>query len=425
MENFNYPVSGDSITREAGACLSSNEFHCDDTAFDPALMKNADLQPVEMPSQELGQPQKVPAPVATAQKVQVTIDVLPAVRTPPQKIFTARSVFQDLLPNQKTLAATTLHFSGPNVECWKICNRISAFLNEHEDEVSMSVRGTTLCVTKFEANGNGASCGAFIAPFVDAKSKCFAIEFRRDHGCVDAFSSLYHDVRETLEEDTTIPLDSMDSQSNHDSEHSTAATLESLDLNLDWLPDMRAPTQVSSKEFYGLAMTGGENALEAAQMLSDSAVEFDDTSCAEFWMALKLLLASQRDAVVMPVLKYAIAEASSTSSPNPISADRKKDFGVEFVEVGLGREVADVMTFEDSGLLLVRKAGELMKVLADSLWMVPKENKDADLKCALLEFHEVLLQHEVDLPHDNEAKRDFYQCFTTVKQMLSAQSVSA
>lgn len=119
-------------------------------------------------------------------QVQFNIEVVAAPsHAPVLKIFNSKSVFQELLPNQKTLSATTLHFFAnqhqkQKVECWKICNRISGFLQDEGDQsrVSMSVRGTTLCVTKFDAEG-GVSCGAMISPFVDLKSNRFAIEFRR------------------------------------------------------------------------------------------------------------------------------------------------------------------------------------------------------------------------------------------------------
>merc|ERR1712194_446167 len=198
-----------------------------------------------------------------------------------------------------------------------------------------------------------------------------------------------------------------------ESESVEGDALSDLEMSLDWMEDLTQPEKDIPAEIYRLAQEGGESALEAAKFL-DSTLNMD-TSLVEFWLGLKLLLASGREACSYSVLKYVLEKQQKDAQ-----------FAVEFVEVGLGRDVCDLLCLEQSSLYLSRTASALLNVLANALWSTegcgpksvdkgsPKEEEWTEI---LEEFYGSL-KDTTPVAADEKVQQEFQSAVQAVRQHL-------
>ncbi|CAD7967221.1 unnamed protein product [Amoebophrya sp. A25] len=401
---FNSSTAGEQVMRDATSSSTANYIvdHFDDAAVAPEVIKRGVAQITTkedaMDSEPMNDAGKKGAEIEIV--VPLEANIVPAPK------FEAAMSFQEL-SESIPLSATTLHFSArPGQECWKICNKITSVLSKYE--ALMKIRGTTLCVTCMEPR-----CGILITPFQNTKGARFAVEFRRDHGNIESFGKLFRAVKDALLSGGNSTLSrGVENSCDNDCDNVTScgtgsdvSSLDDLEMSMDWIPDLTVQEHNIAQQIYRLAQQGGDAAIEAAGLLT-SAVVGMDTRAAEFWLALKLLLSSQREACSYSALKFV--------------AEQDSQFSAEFVEVGLGRDVADIVGLEETSLHLTRKASALLRVLAQTLWQINGKTEE-DYEMIVAEFYEALQDQEGRIPEDSQVRANFDKALSDVRAIVGKQ----
>ncbi|CAD7967812.1 unnamed protein product [Amoebophrya sp. A120] len=423
----------DSVMASTAAPLSGESFH-DDVAFDFEAAINPDVTSVKKnkvtdlssPLSSDHESQYTTGKPAT-KIIEIHLPPPPSQEITREKSFTPRYgtnvVFDDLKPIEKTLSPTTLLFTsvrpGAGIECWKICNKIMSLLSKRQTsgyEMDMKIRGTTMCVSQLSP-----PCAITLTPFQDLQTNRFAVEFRRESGGVSTYSDLFHSVKQELVTDPNVQLVENDADE--------VSTESSLDLNLDWMPDFTNKSAIDSdgldyvaldadyvenkcsspEQLYSMTQCGYSQ--EAAELLKSVPIESMNTK--EFWMTVKLLLGADQSAIaVNGTLNYCIQKTEK----NPV-------FGVQLVEVGLGRMAADLCALEScQSMSIARKAMALLNVLAHSLWQLPKEEYTEPLVEAVKDFIAVL---EEDRSMEKEVSEGVQKAQGVVQEFLEATANQA